>query len=344
MSKPKKALSVLFLLFFATVEQAVLAQNSSEIQKAPAPLFRDPITDGAADPVVFWNRKEKNWWMLYTQRRANAETADVAYCYGNAIGVASSDDKGRSWVYRGTLDLEFEKGHNTFWAPDVVYHKGKYHMFVAYIPGVRNHWGGTAKMAHFTSKDLWQWKFEGYPKLPFENVIDATLFQLPGGKWRMWYKGPESNTMMVESSDLRNWKGSKEPAIGGNPHEGAKVFRFGDWYWMLTDEWQGMRVYRSKDLDRWERQGLILNTASKRPDDTPTGAHGDVVVVGEKAYIFYFTHPGRKSHSEGTLNEIGNLPYEKRRSSIQVAELTLKDGTLSCDRDRDFDFGLPDLQ
>ncbi len=27
---------------------------------APAPLFRDPITDGAADPVLIWNREEKN--------------------------------------------------------------------------------------------------------------------------------------------------------------------------------------------------------------------------------------------------------------------------------------------
>ena len=71
-------------------------------------------------------RYEKNWWMLYTQRRANSETADVAYCYGNQIGIASSDDHGQSWVYRGTLDLDIEPGHNTFWAPDVVYHNGKY--------------------------------------------------------------------------------------------------------------------------------------------------------------------------------------------------------------------------
>ena len=27
--------------------------------------------DGAADPVLIWNREEKKWWMLYTQRRAN---------------------------------------------------------------------------------------------------------------------------------------------------------------------------------------------------------------------------------------------------------------------------------
>ena len=27
-----------------------------------APLFRDPIYDGAADPTIIWNPKEKAWW------------------------------------------------------------------------------------------------------------------------------------------------------------------------------------------------------------------------------------------------------------------------------------------
>ncbi len=119
-------MKILFFILFLLYTMSLWGQH-----QAPAPLFRDPITDGAADPVLIWNRTEKNWWMLYTQRRANSETADVAYCYGNQIGIASSDDHGQSWVYRGTLDLDIEPGHNTFWAPDVVYHNGKYHMFVS---------------------------------------------------------------------------------------------------------------------------------------------------------------------------------------------------------------------
>ncbi|MCD7931972.1 MAG: hypothetical protein LUH15_11795 [Tannerellaceae bacterium] len=79
-------------------------------QEVPAPLYRDPITDGAADPALVYNPFEKAWRMLYTQRRANVETADVAYCYGNEIGIAYSEDNGRTWRYRGTLDLEFERG------------------------------------------------------------------------------------------------------------------------------------------------------------------------------------------------------------------------------------------
>jgi len=93
---------------------------------APAPLFRDPVTDGAADPVLIWNREEKKWWMLYSQRRANAEAPDVAFCYGTDIGIASGENNGQTWVYRGTLNLEFEPGRNTFWAPDIVYHDGVY--------------------------------------------------------------------------------------------------------------------------------------------------------------------------------------------------------------------------
>ncbi|MCA9734240.1 family 43 glycosylhydrolase, partial [candidate division KSB1 bacterium] len=43
---------------------------------APKPLFRDPIYDGAADPAIIWNREEKRWFMLYTNRRANLEGLD----------------------------------------------------------------------------------------------------------------------------------------------------------------------------------------------------------------------------------------------------------------------------
>lgn len=319
--------------------------HAQEIPKdhiAPAPLYRDPVTDGAADPVMVWNREEKKWWMLYTQRRANAESADVAYCYGNPIGVASGEDNGRTWVYRGTLELNFERGQNTFWAPEVVYNTGEYHMFVVYIQGVRNHWGGRARMAHYVSKNLWDWKFLGLLTLTSENVIDATVMQMPDGKWRMWYKDQQrgSVTMMAESLDLYKWEVHNEPAIGGIPHEGPKAFGFAGYYWMITDEWHGMRVYRSKDATSWEKQGLILDTASKRTEDTPSGAHGDVIVINDKAYIFYFTHPGRKNHNEAPIGSNGIIPFMLRRSSIQVAPLQFKNGTLVCDRNKPFDFWL----
>lgn len=320
-----------------------IASTAQQVRQPAAPLFRDPVFDGAADPVVIWNRHEKSWWMLYTQRRANLELPNVAYCYGNDIGVASSKDHGQTWAYRGVLNLNFEPGKNTFWAPDVVYHNGLYHMFVVYIQGVYSNWGGKPRMVHYTSKNLWDWKFVGYLNTPNSNVIDASLMQMPNKKWRIWYKGPQSTTLTGESPDLYNWTFDNKPTIDTPAHEGPKAFRFAGSYWMLTDEWKGLRVHRSADALVWERQGMILDAASKRPEDGPSGAHGDVVVVGNKAYVFYFTHPGRERHEKAEVGANGIIPFPLRRSSIQVAELVFKDGTLVCERDEPFDFWLPDF-
>lgn len=313
-------------LFFAFFAMFFAFEAFAQI--ADAPLFRDPVTDGAADPCVVYNRGEKTWWILYTQRRANCETADVAYCYGNKIGIACSEDKGRTWYYRGTLDLDFEPGENTFWAPDVVYHDGTYHMFVVFIRGTHNHWGGKATLMHYTSKDLWHWDWKGPVKLPKEDVIDPTLLRLPDGSWRMWYKY-QSRSYCADSQDLENWIGNDEAAVTDSSQEGAKAFRFKGSYWLIADEWQGMAVYKSSDFTHWNRQqNRILADASTRPEDGPSGAHGDVVVCGDEAYIFYFTHPERKKHTEVEMDERGNIPYGQRRSSLQVAKLDVVDGEL----------------
>src|SRR5512135_2236606 len=84
---------------------------------APAPLYRDPVFDGAADPSLVWNDKERTWWVFYTNRRANAPDAQdgVRWCHGTDIGIASSADGGLTWTYRGIAKgLEFEPGRNTF--------------------------------------------------------------------------------------------------------------------------------------------------------------------------------------------------------------------------------------
>ena len=49
----------------------------------PAPLYRDPIYDGVADPTVIYNQVNRQWYMLYTQRRANASSSDVSFCGGS---------------------------------------------------------------------------------------------------------------------------------------------------------------------------------------------------------------------------------------------------------------------
>ena len=315
----------------------------AQTHKAPVPMYRDPLTDGAADPVMIWNEPEQCWWMLYTQRRANLELADVAYCYGNSIAIAESRDNGASWYYRGTLDLAFEPGHNTFWAPEIIYHEGTYHLFVAYIRGVRNHWGGKADLIHYTSQDLWKWNYQGKLNVGSDKIIDISLFQMKNGLWRAWYKDENAGAhiFFADSKDLKNWTIGQQASLGDASCEGPKIFQFQGYYWMITDEWHGFRLYRSHDLEHWEQQGILVGDASNRPDDKPSGAHGDVVVVGDKAYIIYFTHPGRSNHHESPLNEIGNQSYQHRRSSIQCAELVFRNGTLECDRSDSFDFYLP---
>ena len=200
--------------------------------------------------------------MFYTQRRANVQSANVAFCYGTAIGVAVSGDHGQTWFYKGTPALEFEEGLNTFWAPDIIYDQGIYHMFVVYIKGVRNDWGGKAKITHYTSSNLCKWKHEDDLKLSSNNVIDPAFYKLPDGKWHIWYKDDArgSITMTGESSNLKDRALAEKPAIGGKPHEGPKVFNFKGSYWMITDEWAGQRVYRSKDAATRERQGMILDS------------------------------------------------------------------------------------
>jgi hypothetical protein len=62
-------------------------------------------------------------------------------------------------------------------------------------------------------------------------------------------------------------------------------------------------------------------------DDGVMGGHPDVVVSGDRAFLFYFTHPGRRgpdARKDG---------YEQRRSSIQTVELHEQDGWLTCERD-----------
>jgi hypothetical protein len=305
----------------------------------PAPLYRDPVFDGAADPSLIWNDKERAWWIFYTNRRANAPDAQdgVRWCHGTDIGIASSKDGCLTWTYRGTAQgLEFEEGRNTFWAPCLVEHGRVYHMYAAYVRGVPADWSGDRHIVHYTSKDLVDWTFKGIVPLSSESVIDAFVHAKPTGGWRMWYKDEAdgSHIYAADSEDLSTWTVAG-PVIADKAQEGAAVFWWRGSYWMLVDRWQGMGVLKSPDLVRWTEQARgILGVPGRRPDDGDIGRHGEVVVQGPAAYIFYFTHPfGPKAH----------LEPGKHRSALQVARLELRDGRLTCDRDKpiSLDLGPP---
>ena len=83
------------------------------------------------------------------------------------------------------------------------------------------------------------------------------------------------------------------------PGEGPKVFRWKGYYWMVVDIWKGLGVYRSDDALTWTAQSSnLLEIPGKGADDQVKGGHPDVVVSGDRAFLFYFTHPGRRAPSE----------------------------------------------
>lgn len=304
----------------------------------PAPLYRDPVYDGAADPVLVWNPQQRAWWMLYTQRRAKLDLPGVEWCHGCEIGVAESRDAGLTWSYRGTLGLQAADAEYSFWAPDVIRDDGgRFHLFVSYVPGAASthrNWGGERHILHYTSDDLWRWTFERRVPLASDYCIDPTLIRRPDGAWRMWYKdeGHDSKTYAVESRDLREWVPVADPGISRLYGEGPKAFRFRDRYWLIKDPNSGLDVYRSDDLDTWTYQGKILDRPGKRNSDGTIGKHADVVVCGDRAYIIYFTHP----YTEDAPARNGVSPLSNRHTALQAAELEVRDGRLVCDRDKPF--------
>lgn len=305
----------------------ILAQKSNP---APKPVFADPVYDGAADPVIIWNKEKKAWWMFYTNRRANTDdSTGVRWVHGTHIGIATSTD-GATWRYVDTANINYrpDEGY-TFWAPDIIEHNGLYHMYLTYVPGIFNNWNHPRNIVHLTSTDLMNWKYESTLKLANDNVIDASVFYLPDGSWRLWYNNEKDGKSIyyADSKDLFLWE-DKGKAIDARG-EGPKVFRWKNSYWMIVDVWKGMDIYQSDDLLKWKHNARILEEPGKGKDDGAIGGHCDVIVNGDKAWVFYFTHPGRTK-----INPAPNQSVAARRSVIQVAELQLRNGTITCDRDQ----------
>ncbi|MEO5682497.1 MAG: family 43 glycosylhydrolase [Chitinophagaceae bacterium] len=300
-------------------------------QPAPKPLYRDPVYDGAADPVIIYNKQKQKWWMFYTNRRAAiTDTTGVAWVHGTRIGIAESDD-GAAWKYLDTANINFrpDSGY-TFWAPDITVYKGVYHMFLTYVPGIFTNWNHPRDIVHLSSKDLLNWTYESTLNLANHKVIDASVFQLPDGNWRLWYNNEKDGKSIyyADSEDLYNWT-DKAKAIDARG-EGPKVFWFKDKYWMVVDVWKGMEIYYSADLLNWTKQATrILEQPGKGLDDQAIGGHADVVVNNNRVFLYYFTHPGRRKDKPAAPGTT-----EGRRSLIQLTELVYANGELVCDRDK----------
>lgn len=298
---------------------------------APKPLFDDPVYHGAADPVIVYNQQKKCWWMLYTNRRASLQdSSGVKWVHGTRIGIAESKD-GNQWKYVDTANINYrpDSGY-TFWAPDIITCKGIYHMYLTYVPGIFNDWNHPREIIHLTSKDLMNWDYESTVSLANQKVIDASVFQLPDGNFRLWYNNEKDGKSIyyADSRDLYHWedKGKAIPARG----EGPKTFHWKNKYWMIVDAWKGMEIYYSDDLLNWTKQASrILELPGKGKDDQAIGGHCEVIVNDDHAYVYYFTHPGRRKDKPAARNS-----FDDKRSVIQVTELFYENGELTCDRDR----------
>ncbi len=319
----------LILLIFLQLNLAAFSQEKTAATVADKPLYRDPIFDGAADPTLIWNKKEKKWFMFYTNRRANIGGNGVSWVHGTPIGIAESKD-GAHWTYKTDCNINYTLKDVTYWAPEVIEHKGKYHMYLTIVPGIFEDWYHPRYIVHLTSKNLIDWKFESRLNLASERCIDASVFRLPDGTWRMYYNNENDGKSIyyADSDDLYHWSDSGKKVVKDRG-EGPKVFRWKDKNWMIIDAWKGLGVFSSNDFVNWKRQDKnILQDPGTGVDDKVIGGHCDVIVQGDKAYVFYFTHPDRIPENKGLDN------LETRRSSIQVAELEYVNGAIVCNRDQ----------
>lgn len=311
------------------------AQPAADSPRGPVadkPLFRDPVYDGAADPVVVYNFRERRWWMFYTNRRATMpddEINGVNWLHDTQIGIAASRD-GAHWEYVGTANIDVGQDEVSYWAPEITFGDGQYHMFLTVVPGVFSDWNHPRSIVHLTSNNLRDWTKQSTLQLSSDRVIDAAVARRPEGGWRMWYNNEADGKSIyyADSPDLATWEDRGKVPLPGMPGgEGPKVFRWRDAHWMIVDEWRGLGVYRSDDLETWTRQDeQLVGGAGAGADDGVIGRHADVVVMNDRAYLFYFTHPGRADGDE-------NGGSDDRRSSIQVVELHETDGRITCDRD-----------
>ena len=152
---------------------------------------------------LVYHRAEGCYWLLYLQNRFNVPIASQAHDASAVqltdIGLASTPDGGRSWVYRGVamgVDVPHptrtqamppsgtqQYGGATWCRPAVTYHDGTYHGFWVYFQA-----GETAaespgiNVVHFTSPDLKNWQFNQTLRLKSYGY-DSDVFRLSDGRF-----------------------------------------------------------------------------------------------------------------------------------------------------------------
>ncbi|MEM7473527.1 MAG: sulfatase-like hydrolase/transferase [Planctomycetota bacterium] len=312
-----------------------------------SPLFADPHYNGSCDPEVVWNENEKEWFVYYTARRATRKNATYV---GTPIGVISSPDLA-SWRFRGYCSFDGTKGKpdnaNTHWAPGIIVRDGQLHMFATYKDSAEAPWGGDGVIRHYVAPlddPVDGWRLVGVPELNQPDPIDVSLIQV-ADEFRAYYRvGKGGGIQWATSTDLEHWENQgkclgdvNSDQRGFGYQEAPYVFQFQNKFWMLTDPHNGLAVFHSSDGVTWRRQRRILKEEGTGKADTTLARHPSVAIVGERAFIFYHTEPNRPYPSPPAEQR---TPHQKI-SFLQMAELKIQDGQLTCDRDAQIDLDLP---
>lgn len=310
----------------------------------PSPIYVDNHYHGPADPEITWNPKTEEWMIFYTSRRPFKDQASYV---GTPVGVAVSKDFVH-WKFAGYCSFDGVGGQpdseKTYWAPGVIVEGDSANMFVTLKDDSTPVWDGPSNIVHFSAplEDMisgWR-RVNTVVDTPIS--IDATVVK-NGDRWDMWYRDrPTEDTgglYYAQSNDLYHWtlKGLAKGDINNvevtkhTYQEGAYAFQWKGYFWIIADPHKGLAVYRSKDAENWEYQGIVMYEPGTRFFDNTRARHPSVIIRNDRAFIVYHVQPFL-GYNPNT-HEAGDDVYQKL-SFLQMAELEFKDGKLICDRNK----------
>ena len=227
----------------------------------------------------------------------------------------------------------------TFWAPGIIAHKNKLHMYVTYKDNAKPPWAGVGHIRHYIApldNPISGWKLAQNPDFAQPDPIDATIvFNQKLNQFHAYYRvAKNGGIQMSTSKDLISWENKGKVRGDVNTlgkqkfgyQEAPFVFEFKGSWWMLTDPHKGIAVYRSDDSLKWQYSNVILDKPGTRTLDTSRGRHPSVSINNGRAFIFYHVEPNREYNKK--FREPKYRSIEQKKSVLQMAQLVVENNML----------------